>query len=131
MDPGPVELSVRLVSRSDGRFDLEDRNSHMAGSGGIHIQMGPSAVVDVDGKITILLNSIKTAPMDLGQLRSQGIVPETKSVIAVKAAVAHRRAYDPIAAGSYVVKTPGACTSDLTTLPYQRLRRPIYPLDRP
>ncbi len=129
LDPGPVELTVRLVSRSDGRFDLEDRNSHMVGSGGIHIQMGPSAVVDVDGKITILLNSTKTAPMDLGQLRSQGIVPETKSVIAVKAAVAHRRAYDPIAAGSYIVKTPGACTSDLITLPYRKLRRPIYPLD--
>mgnify|MGYP001111309853 FL=1 len=129
MDPGPVELTVRLVSLSDGRFDLEDRNSHMVGAQGIHIQMGPSAVVDVDGKITILLNSIKTAPMDLGQLRSQGIVPETRSVIAVKAAVAHRRAYDPIAAGSYIVRTPGACTSDLASLPYKRLRRPIYPLD--
>lgn len=130
LDPGPVTLTVRLASRSDGRFDLEDRNSHMVGAQGIHIDMGPSAVVETEGGITILLNSIKTAPMDLGQLRSQGIVPETKSVIAVKAAVAHRRAYDPIAAGSYIVKTPGACTSDLASLPYRRLRRPIHPLDQ-
>jgi microcystin degradation protein MlrC len=128
MDPGPVELRVRLVSRSDGRFDLEDRNSHMAANG-IHVEMGPSAVVETEGGITILLNSIKTAPMDLGQLRSQGIVPEEKAVIAVKAAVAHRRAYDPIAAGSTIVATPGVCTSRLTTLPYRRLRRPIHPLD--
>lgn len=129
LDPGPVTLTVRLVSKSDGRFDLEDRHSHMVAAGGIHIAMGPSAVVETEGGITILLNSIKTAPMDLGQLRSQGIVPERKSVIAVKAAVAHRRAYDPIAAGSYIVDTPGACSSRLDRLPYRRLRRPIHPLD--
>lgn len=127
-DPGPVDLTVKLLSKSNGEFDLEDRNSHMVASLGVHIQMGPCAVVEVDG-VTILLTTIKTAPADLGQLRSQGIIPERLSVIGVKGAVAHRRAYDPIAAGSYIVDTPGPCASDLTTLPYRNLRRPIYPLD--
>jgi len=128
-DPGPVELTVKLVSKSDGNFDLEDMNSHMIASLGRHIRMGPSAVVTVDDRITILLNSEKTAPADLGQLRSQGIIPAKMSVIAVKGAVAHRRAYDPIARGSYIVDTPGPCSSDLTMLSYTRLRRPIHPLD--
>lgn len=127
-DEGPVEVTARLVSRSDGRCEVEDRNSHMVASQGTRINMGPSAVVTVDG-VTILLNSRKTPPFDLAQFRSQGIEPEALSVIAVKAAVAHRRAYDKIAAGSYTVKTPGPCTSDLASLPYARLRRPIYPLD--
>ncbi len=127
-DPGPLDLAVTLVSRSDGNFELEDRNSHMVASLGVHISMGPCAVVEADG-VTILLTSRKTAPADLGQLRSQGIIPETLKAIGVKGAVAHRRAYDPIAAGSYVVDTPGPCASDLTALPYRNLRRPIHPLD--
>jgi microcystin degradation protein MlrC len=128
LDPGPLTLEVTLVSRSDGRFDLEDLNSHLVASQGRHIAMGPCAVVRHAG-ITILLTSRKTPPFDLGQLRSQGIVPERMKLIAVKAAVAHRRAYDPIAKASFTVTTPGPCTSDPTALPYRRLRRPIFPLD--
>ena len=123
--------STRSSSRrSDGRFTLEDRQSHLAASQGVHIDMGPCATVRAGG-IRILLTSRKTPPFDLGQLRSQGIVPEELSFIGVKAAVAHRRAYDRIAGASYTVTTPGPCTSDLTRLPYRRIRRPIFPLDPP
>ncbi|MFO1055881.1 MAG: M81 family metallopeptidase [Dongiaceae bacterium] len=128
LDEGPLEMEVELLSRSDGRFELEDINSHLAASQGRTIEMGPCAVVRAGG-IRILLTSRKTPPFDLGQLRSQGIVPETLSVIGVKAAVAHRRAYDPIAAASFTVSTPGPCSSDPRHLPYRRLRRPIFPLD--
>ena len=129
LDAGPVELDVGLVSTSDGRFDLEDVQSHLAASQGRHIDMGPCAVVRHRG-ITILLTTHKTPPFDLGQLRSQGIEPTRLRVIGAKAAVAHRRAYDPITAASYTVRTPGPCTSDIRALPYRRLRRPIYPLDQ-
>ncbi|MCW3475536.1 M81 family metallopeptidase [Limobrevibacterium gyesilva] len=128
LDPGPVELDVTLLSRSDGRFMLEDRHSHLAASQGVHIDMGPCAVVRHRG-ITILLTTRKTPPWDLGQWRSQGIEPTALAVINIKAAVAHRRAYDPIAAASYTVRTRGPCTSDPRALPYARLRRPIFPLD--
>ncbi|MDC9824893.1 M81 family metallopeptidase [Devosia sp. ZB163] len=127
LDPGPVELDVTFISRSDGEFTLEDRNSHLAAMQGVHISMGPSAVVEAQG-IKILLNSRKTPPFDLGQFRSQGIIPEDLSLIGVKAAVAHRRAYDKIARASYTVTTPGPCTSALKTLPYRRLRQPVFPV---
>ena len=128
LDEGPVTLAVTLLSRSDGRFTLEDRNSHLAAMRGIHINMGPSVVVEAKG-ITILLTTNKTPPFDLGQLRSQGIEPTALSIIGIKAGVGHRRAYDPIAAGSYTVLTPGPNISDLRTLPYRRIHRPIFPLD--
>lgn len=127
-DGGPAETEVELVSRSDGTFELEDLHSHMVAAGGKRIAMGPSAVVRAVG-VTILLTSRKTAPMDLGQWRSQGVHPETLQVIGVKAAVAHRQAYDPIAKASYTVRTPGACTSDPGLLPYRKIARPIWPLD--
>jgi microcystin degradation protein MlrC len=129
LDPGPVTLEVELVSRSDGIFELEDRNSHLAGWLGTKLDvMGHSAVVRHRG-LTILLNSAKFPPFDLAQWRSQGIDPEKLSMIGVKAAVGHRQAYDPIAAASFTVATSGPCTSDLARLPYKHLRRPVFPLD--
>jgi microcystin degradation protein MlrC len=127
LDLGPVTLEVELVSRSDGRFELEDVKSQIVVLGR-KIDMGQTAVVRHRG-LTILLTSRRLAPMDLGQWRSQGIDPEKFSVIGVKAAVGHRRAYDPIAAASFTVRTRGPCTSDLKRLPYKRIRRPVYPLD--
>jgi microcystin degradation protein MlrC len=128
LDQGPVELAVRVVSLRDGRFTLEDPHSHLASMCGDRFDMGPCAVVQHAG-LTILLTSVKTPPFDLGQWRSQGIEPRELSVIVVKAAVAHRCAYDPIAARMWRVETPGPCSSDVKSLPYRKIRRPIYPLD--
>jgi microcystin degradation protein MlrC len=124
----PVTCDVELLSVSDGRFTLEDRHSHLASLCGVQIDMGPCAVVR-HADIRVLLTSRKTPPFDLGQLRSQGIIPESLSVIGVKAAVAHRQAYDPITKHSHTVNTLGPCTSDLRSLPFQQIRRPIFPLD--
>ncbi|MFC4172550.1 M81 family metallopeptidase [Microvirga sp. GCM10011540] len=123
----PLEVEAEFIRRSDGRFTLEDHHSHLAASRGIHFSMGPSAVVRVDDVI-VLLTSRKTPPFDLAQFRSQGIVPEDLFAIGVKAAVAHRKAYDPIMAGSYTVSTPGPCTSAITALDYRRLRKPVFPI---
>lgn len=127
-DPGPLVMEAQVVSCSDGKFDLEDIHSHMAAAVGRHVDMGPCAVVRYQG-VVLLLTSKKTPPFDLGQLRSQGIEPTNMTFIGVKAAVAHRRAYDPIATQSYFVDTPGPCSSDLSRFRFARLRRPIYPLD--
>lgn len=127
-DAGPVSLAATLVSRSDGRFALEDPNSHLASMSGTRFDMGPCAVVR-SGGVTVLLTSRKTPPFDLGQLRSQGLEPCGFAVIGVKAAVAHKRAYDPITRVSYYVDTPGPCSSNLATFPWRNLRRPVWPID--
>jgi microcystin degradation protein MlrC len=130
---GPIELEVELLSTSDGKFDLEDDHSHLGSMYGKHIDMGPCATVrhtlPDGGHIFILLTSLKMPPFDLGQLRSQGIVPEEMAVIGAKAAVAHRQAFIHIARAHFSVSTPGVCSSDLKTLPYKKIRRPIFPLE--
>jgi microcystin degradation protein MlrC len=121
-------MEVEFISSSDGRFELEDRHSHLASMNGVNINMGPCAVVKARG-VSILLTSKKTPPFDLGQLRSQGIIPEECSVIGVKAAVAHRQGYDPITAAAFTVNVPGPCSSDVGSFSFEKVRRPIYPLD--
>ncbi len=112
-DRGPVSLSVELLGKSNGRFELEDERSHMASIYGKRFDMGDCVVVEHAG-IRILLTSRRTPPFDLGQWRSQGIEPTSLKVIVVKAAVAHRAVYDPITTRSLVVETEGACSSDIS-----------------
>ena len=128
LDEGPVTLEAKLVSRSGGGFELEDKQSHLASMVGARFEMGPCAVVRSAG-VTILLTSRKTPPFDLGQLRSQGLEPCDFAVLGVKAAVAHKRAYDPIARASHYVDTRGPCSSNLATFAWRKLRRPVWPLD--
>ena len=116
----PVPFTGRVRNLTDGRFQLENLKSHMASMGGSNVEMGPSAVVENDQAI-ILLNSKKTAPMDLGHLHSQGIRPEDARYVIVKAAVSHKDAYDPIARASFYVDSAGLCTSNLKRLPYKKL----------
>lgn len=128
LDRGPIELTVRLLKTCDGLFELRDRQSHLASMVGDRFNMGDCAVVEYAG-ITILLTSVKTPPMDLGQWLHVGLDPSKFSYVGVKAAVSHQRAWDPISRGNIWVSTPGPCSSDLRSLPYRKLRRPVFPLD--
>lgn len=120
-DEGPVEIDVELISKSDGHFELVDKNSHLASMSGDTFEMGPCAVVRHCG-ITILLTSERVPPFDLGQWTSQGIDPAKLSVIVVKAAVAHRQGYDPMMARTFAVDTPGPCRSDLSQFEFVNRR---------
>lgn len=116
----PIAFAGRVRNLSDGRFELELKNSHLASMIGTSIDMGPCAVVE-NAQAVVLLTSKKTPPMDLGQVHSQGIRPEDAQFVVVKAAVSHKDAYDPIARASFYVDTAGLCTSNLTRLPYRKL----------
>lgn len=120
----PIMFSGRVKNLTDGRFELENKNSHLASILGSHVNMGPCAVMEND-QATILLTSHKTPPMDLGQLRSQGIAPEAAHYIIVKAAVSHRQAYDPVAAAAFYIDSPGLCTSNLGRLPYRHIGQKV------
>ena len=129
LDPGPLVLQVKLLYRGDGLFELVDKQSHLASMVGDYFDMGPCAVVQYEG-ITILLTSNKTPPMDLGQWRHVGQEPSKFSFVGVKAAVAHQKAWDTISIANVRVSTPGPCSGNLADLPYRKLRRPIFPLDK-
>ncbi len=126
---GPtLELPVEVLRRSDGKFSLENEKSHLASLVGRQVDMGLTALVRHQG-IHLLLTTNKTPPMDLGQLRSQGLTPEALYLIGIKAAISHKAAYDPILRASFYVDTPGLGSSDLRRFPYRHLPRPMAPLD--
>ena len=95
---------------------------------GMHIDMGLSAVLRTH-QLTLLLTSIKTPPMDLGQLLSQDINPEEAKLIVIKAAVSHKDAYDPISSYSFYIDSQGLCTSNLKRLPFKKIGNKVIALN--
>lgn len=119
----PCAVSGRVRLLSDGQFIY--RGSYMTGQ---TKEMGRTAVIDVSGN-WLVLSEFKTMPFDQQQLRSVGITPEYCRAIVVKSATAWRAAYADLAGEVIEVNTPGICTADLSRLDYDRVSRPIFPLD--
>jgi microcystin degradation protein MlrC len=114
---------VRLLH--DGRW-VETEARH---GGKRHNDQGRTAVLDLGDGNTLVLNSLRTPPFSLGQLTSLGIDPKAARAIVVKAAVAYKAAYAPIAGEIIEVDTPGLTAINPARFEYQRIRRPMYPLD--
>jgi microcystin degradation protein MlrC len=124
----PILLKAKINKLSDGKFTLKNKQSHLVSMMGMNINMGLSAVIKNE-KLTLLLTSIKTPPMDLGQLISQDINPEDAKLIIIKAAVSHKDAYDPIASYSFYIDSQGLCTSNLKRLPFNKIGDKIIAID--
>ncbi len=121
---GPLELTGTLVSVSDG--DYVGDGPMM---GGLHSSWGPCAVLRV-GDIEILVTTIRAQMNDLQQFRAFGIDPAAKCVVGLKSMQHFRAAFEPIAGKVIVCDSGALCTPDLSKLPYRRVRRPLFPLDK-
>lgn len=120
-DPIEIEAYVRLVS--DGRY----RNNGPMHAG-VEVTLGPTAVIVVDG-IEVLVTTYAETPIDLNVFRSHGIEPAERNVIALKGKGHFRAAFEPIASQVILVEGPGITGSDLSRLPFEKVRRPIWPID--
>jgi microcystin degradation protein MlrC len=95
---------------------------------GVVDDQGCTAVID-SGGILVVVTERRMPMWNLQQLRSLGIEPARLRILVVKAAIAYRAAYAPIATRIIEVDTPGLSAADVRRLPYRWLKRPIYPLD--
>ena len=120
---GPLQVTAELVRVSDGRFTGDGPMI-----GGLADSFGPSAVIRIDG-IEILVTSLARQMLDLQQFKAFGIDPEKKRVVALKSMQHFRAAFEPIAGQVIVCDSGALCTPNYARMPYQNVRRPIYPLD--
>ncbi len=124
----PLAVSGRVVRITDGRFVHTGPMST-----GISINLGPTAVLALDGQdggeVEVVVTSHRYQPTDLGIFRAQGIEPTDRQILAVKSSVHFRAAFEPIARDIIEVDTPGLTSPHLDNLEFRRLTRPIYPFD--
>ena len=121
-DPVSIQGKVRLIH--DGRYE-ETEPRH---GGQRHHNQGLTAVLTVEDSL-VVLTSRRQTPFSLHQLLSLGINPTEMRMIVVKAAVAFRAAYEPIAGQIIEVDTPGLTAVNPWHFEYHNIRRPLFPLD--
>src|SRR5262249_38534645 len=119
----PVEVSGRVRLVHEGT-DVEHQVRH----GGRRVnQMGLTALVEIEGRNLLVLNSQRHPPFSLGQLTCLGIQPERQRLLVVKAAIAYKAAYAPVAGTIIEVDTPGLTAVNPQRFVYRHIRRPMYP----
>jgi microcystin degradation protein MlrC len=121
-DPLPVTGRVHLLH--DGTY-VEPEVRH---GGRRTNRMGATAVVELPGRNLLVLNSLRHPPFSLGQLTCLGIRPSEQRILVVKAAIAYKAAYTPIAGSIIEVDTPGLTAVNPERFAYRHIRRPLYPL---
>ena len=121
----PVEVSGIVTGLFDGTW-IETEARH---GGRRQNDQGPTAVLKLDGGTTLVFDSLQTPPFSLGQITSLGIDPKAAKMLVVKAAVAYKAAYAPIAASIIEVDTPGVTAVNPSHFTYRNIPRPMFPLD--
>jgi microcystin degradation protein MlrC len=122
--PVPVTGRVRIVT--DGRFE-EPEARHM---GLKHFDQGTTAVIETPEGHSIMLTTYRQAPSSLHQLLHAGILPEMHQMIVAKGVILPQPAYDPVAARTILVNTPGSTTARIEELPWTKRRASMFPFER-
>ena len=124
----PLEVTGTVKRLTDGRLTFDGPMN-----AGVSVDMGPTAVLAVasgSGSIDVVVTSGRFQAYDQQYLKHAGIDPAEKSVVAVKSAQHFRAAFAPLARDIIVVDGGGGLTSaNFKELPFEKLRRPVYPLD--
>jgi microcystin degradation protein MlrC len=123
----PVDVRGRVKSIHDGKY-IETEVRH---GGQRYLDQGLTAVIQVEGSTRdlpnlLMLTTRRQPPFSLQQLLSCGVCPERQKILVVKAAIAYRAAYEPIAARIIEVDTGGATAVSPAHFTWRRVRPGLF-----
>ena len=97
---------------------------------GVKSYLGRSAVLETP-RAQIVVTERHHEPFDLVIFRHFGIEPTAKRYLMLKSRIHYRAGFKPIAAAIVECQGEGVTNADLSVYRYEKLKRPIYPLDAP
>lgn len=119
----PLRLRGAVRAVSDGSYTV---------SGPIYTgqrcHMGRSVCLDI-GSAQIVVTEQTHEPWDLGVFHCVGINPTQFRYLLLKSRMYCRPVFVPLSAGLVECDSPGVTTSDYARFPFERVERPVYPLD--
>ncbi|MBI1789768.1 MAG: M81 family metallopeptidase [Acidobacteria bacterium] len=126
----PVRIRGVVKSLHDGKF-LEPEVRH---GGQTYYDQGLTAVIEAEGSTRdlsnlLMLTTRRQVPFSLHQLISCGIYPQRQKILVVKAAIAYKAAYEPIAGRIIDVDTGGTTAVNPKRFTFRRARRPLFGLE--
>jgi microcystin degradation protein MlrC len=125
MHGAPLTLEVIVRGTYDGHF-TESEARH---GGKTSYDMGPTAVVESESSLTLVLTSRRTPPFSLGQITSCGLHPEDFQILVAKGVHAPAAAYSPVCNLLLRVNTPGSTSADMAHFVFEHRRSPLFPFE--
>jgi microcystin degradation protein MlrC len=119
----PLRLTGKVRNLSDGEWVV--RGPMYTGT---KVTTGPTAVFETSG-IRIVVTSLHHEPWDTGIFTNNGIDPLHCRYLLLKSRIHYRAGFAPLAKATITLDGVGVTTSDNSLLRYERVQRPIYPLD--
>jgi microcystin degradation protein MlrC len=101
----------------------------MTGLAGTAVPLGDCALLDVQG-IEVVLISRRSQAMGTDLFSQLGCDLAARRVVVVKSSQHFRAAFAPLAVQVLYASAPGSVTADLRQLPYLKIHRPKWPIDR-
>jgi len=123
----PLPIRGRVKSLHDGGF-VETEVRH---GGQRYLDQGLTAVVELEGGTRdfpnlLMLTTRRQPPFSLHQLISCGVYPQRQKILVVKAAIAFRAAYEPVAGCIIEVDTGGATAVNPARFEWKRARAGLF-----
>ncbi|MGO4328527.1 M81 family metallopeptidase [Cupriavidus sp. 2TAF22] len=131
----PLRIGGKVSPMSGDPIDLDCTvkalvpDMVMTGLSGAPAPVGNAALVEADG-IEIVLITLRAQALHTDVFTQLGCRLEDKTLIVVKSAQHFNAAFAGVARKVIYADAPGSVALDLRTLPYRRIRRPLWPVDR-
>lgn len=121
-----LEVPAQVMRVSDG--EIVGRRGFI---GGRRFSLGPSAWLRLDGRIDLVVISIRHQCFDTQMLEHLGLEVARLRGIVVKSRGHFRAGFDDLFADENILEVdgPGLATPVLTRVAWRGIRRPIWPLD--
>lgn len=124
----PIDITAKVASINDGEFTL----SGPIGTG-TPVDAGRVVALDVEarheGHVELILTEKPVQLIDTSLFDHVGIDVRERTIVSIKSVADYRPAFSPLATEIFEVITPGITTPDPAFFAYERVRRPIFPLD--
>jgi len=112
----PVERQARVKKLGDGRFTATGPMW-----GGARMQLGPMALIEIDG-VRVILASNEAQAGDQSMFRHLGLEPSEQRILVLKSSVHFRADFQPIAQAVLTAAAPGPVYADPAQLTYHKIR---------
>lgn len=122
----PILAKVKVEQIAEGVFK-ETQPRH---GGQVNFNMGTIAIVTTENGNTLMLTSLRIVPFSLSQLTTFQIDPVDYDVVVAKGVHAPLGAYSQVCNTIIRVDTPGITQADVTALPFEHRRHPLYPFEK-
>jgi microcystin degradation protein MlrC len=120
---GPLTLRGTVRTMSDGRFTVRGPVFN-----GMKVALGRTIVFDA-GAITLIICEGRCEPLDLANFSFVGIDPAAQRYVIIKSKIQYRPTFGAIASHVLDCNGVGFATLDYTKFTYDKVTRPLHPLD--